>query len=79
MSILKRLRQTLAEKAGVHVGLQVKVRGFAVMIENTRPDIETSAVLARLDEALALIERHQPWRFAHLRRDLAGFTVVRFP
>ena len=36
-------------------------------------------MLARLDEALALIERYQPWRLTHLRRDLARFWVVRYP
>jgi hypothetical protein len=33
----------------------------------------------RLDESLALIERHQPWRLRHLRRDLAYLKVIRFP
>ena len=55
-----------------------EVRGFRVVVENTRPDIETSAVLARLDEALGLIEQYQPWRLHHLRRDLAEFRVVRY-
>ncbi|MDB4876639.1 MAG: hypothetical protein JWM41_3085 [Gemmatimonadetes bacterium] len=55
------------------------VRGFQVVLENERPDIDSAVVLARLDEALALIERHQPWRFAHLRRDVAQFWVVRYP
>lgn len=55
------------------------VRGFRVLVENTRPDIETARVLARLDEALALIERWQPWRLAHLRRDVKQFLVVRYP
>jgi hypothetical protein len=55
------------------------VRGFRVLVENTRPDIETPRVLARLDEALALIERWQPWRLAHLRRDVKQFLVVRYP
>jgi hypothetical protein len=55
------------------------VRGFKVLVENTRPDIATSRVLARLDEALALIERWQPWRLAHLRRDVKQFLVVRYP
>ena len=54
------------------------VRGFRVVVENERPDIATSAVLARLDEALGLIERYQPWRLAHLRRDLARIWVVRY-
>ena len=55
-----------------------EIRGFRVVVENTRPDIATSAVLARFDEALELIERHQPWRLAHLRRDLAQFWIVRY-
>lgn len=55
------------------------VRGFRVVVENSRADIATGVVLARLDEALALIERHQPWRLAHLRRDVAQLRVVRFP
>jgi hypothetical protein len=55
------------------------VRGFRVVVENARPDIATAAVLARLDEALALVERYQPWRLHHLRRDLREFWVVRFP
>jgi len=56
-----------------------EVRGFRVVVENTRPDIATADVLARLDEALALIERHAPLRLRHLRRDLREFRVVRFP
>src|ERR1051325_11410568 len=59
--------------------IMYSIRGFRVEVENTRPDIETSAVLARLDGALALIERYQPWRLAHLRRDLAQFWIVRYP
>ena len=65
---------TTARFADVHT-----VRGFRVIVQNTRPDIETTAVLARLDEALALIEQYQPWRFAHLQRDLTEFHVVRYP
>jgi hypothetical protein len=56
-----------------------EVRGFRVVVENTRPDIATADVVARLDEALALIERHQPWRLRHLRRDLQQISIVRFP
>jgi len=55
-----------------------EIRGFRVVVENSRPDIATATVLARLDEALELIERHQPWRLAHLRRDLAQFWIVRY-
>jgi hypothetical protein len=55
------------------------LRGIPVNVENTRSDIGTADVLARLDEALALIERYQPWRLRHLQRDLAEIRVVRFP
>ena len=40
--------------------------------------IETQVVLTRLDEALELIERTQPWRLAHMRRDLSHFKVIRY-
>ena len=71
------LDRHMAAKAGgaeEHV-----VRGFRVVVDNTRPDIETAVVVARLDEALGLIERYQPWRLAHLRRDLRQFLIVRYP
>ena len=55
------------------------LRGFEVVIENTRDDIATDDVMTRMDEALALIERYQPWRLAHMRRDLLRFRVLRYP
>ena len=74
---LERLRSLWQPTASRHVD-EFDVRGFGVIVDNTRPDIETSAVLQRLDEALALIETHQPWRLAHMRRDLNGFVVMRY-
>jgi hypothetical protein len=56
-----------------------EVRGFRVLVENSRADISTRDVLARLGESLALIERYQPWRLRHLQRDLKQFLVARFP
>jgi hypothetical protein len=56
-----------------------EIRGFTVVVENSRPDIATSDVLERLDEAIALIDQHQPWRVRHLRRDLGQILVTRFP
>lgn len=55
-----------------------EVRGFRVVVENTRPDIATADVLERLEEALGLIATYQPWRLAHLRRDLEEFWVIRY-
>lgn len=57
----------------------LEVRGFRVFVENSRPDISTRDVLARLDDSLTLIERYQPWRLRHLERDLNQFLVARFP
>jgi hypothetical protein len=63
-----------------HPGREVyEIRGFQVVVENSRPDIATADVLARFDEALGLIERYQPWRLRHLRRDLRQFWIVRYP
>jgi hypothetical protein len=73
-----RLRDNLLQKAGATPAVVTQVRGFEVVVENSRPDIRTPVVLARLDEALELIERYQPWRLAHMRRDLARFWIVRF-
>lgn len=58
---------------------QYTVRGFLVAVENSRDDIDTTLVIRRLDDALGLIERWQPWRFAHLRRDVNRFLVTRYP
>jgi hypothetical protein len=59
-------------------GVTRVVRGIRVDVVNTRPDIDTAQVLRRADAVLALVERYQPWRVAHLRRDLARILVQRF-
>jgi len=54
------------------------VRGIAVVVDNTRPDIDTADVLARLDRTLALIESYVPHHFWHLKRDFGYIVVQRF-
>ncbi len=54
------------------------VRGIPVVVDNTRPDIDTADVLGRLDRTLALIERYAPHHFRHLKRDFAYIVVQRF-
>jgi hypothetical protein len=76
--IFARLRSALERGIG-GVTKHREVRGFHVVVDNSRPDIETSVVLQRLDDALALIERYQPWRFEHLRRDLRQIWITRYP
>jgi hypothetical protein len=55
------------------------IRGVPVEVVNTRADIDTGAVFARLDGALGVIERYQPHRLRRFRRDVAGIIVRRFP
>ena len=55
------------------------LRGVIVDVVNTRPDVDTEQVFARLDDALGIIERHQPWYFRHLVRDFARIAVRRYP
>ena len=77
-SLFNRVRGALFGDASSETERHV-VRGFQVVVENTRPDIQTRAVLERLDEALALIDAWQPWRLRHMRRDVSRFWVVRYP
>ena len=72
-SLGDRLREWLGSRLGIYT-----LRGFTVVVDNTRADIPTPSVLERLDESLALIEQHQPWRLAHLRRDLRQIRVMRY-
>ena len=78
MGLGDRIQLLLARLAGRPLHLR-QVRGFSVVVDNTRHDIRTEDVLRRLDESLALVERYQPWRLAHLRRDLKHIRVMRFP
>ena len=55
-----------------------EVRGIPVSVDNTRPDIDTAQVVARLDRTLALVERYTPHYFRHLERDFAFIDVRRF-
>src|SRR3712207_1296219 len=55
------------------------LRGIPVVVENTRPDVDTADALARLDEALATIERHLPHHARRMRRDFSRLLVARYP
>jgi hypothetical protein len=56
---------------------EVTLHGLTVAIHNTRPDIDTDDVVARLDAALGLIAHHTPHYWRHIRRDFAGVVVRR--
>lgn len=52
--------------------------GIPVLVNNTRPDIDTADVVRRVERSLALIERFVPHHFRHLKRDFAYILVERF-
>jgi hypothetical protein len=55
-----------------------EVLGIPVIVYNTRADIDTSAVIARLERSLSLIAQYVPHHFRHLKRDFAYIVVQRF-
>lgn len=57
---------------------QSEIHGLPVRIVNTRPDIRTEEVAARLSAALDLIAAYAPRCYRRLHTDLAGFVVERF-
>src|SRR5687767_11220361 len=59
--------------------MTAEVRGMRVVVENPYPNIDNRFVLGRLDAALALIERQQPNRYAHLTRDVRKLWITRYP
>ena len=71
--------KTLLRRAGADLPEDRVIRGLPVTLINTRPDIDSEDVFARLDAALGLIERYQPSHFRRLHRDFARIQVRRFP
>jgi hypothetical protein len=55
------------------------VREFPVRLWNTRAEIDSAQVLARVGQALDLIATYAPRCFRRMRQDVAGFVVQRFP
>lgn len=55
-----------------------EVTGIPVVVENTRPDIDTRDVIARLERTLGLIQQYVPHHFRHLQRDFDHIIVKRF-
>ncbi len=53
------------------------IRGFPIVVVNTRRDIDTDDAVARLDGALALLEQYVPYHYRRLRRDFSGFLIER--
>jgi hypothetical protein len=54
------------------------IGGIPVYVINTRDDIDTERVFQRAEAVIARVEQYQPWRLAHIRRDIAGIVVQRY-
>lgn len=76
--MLKRLKRFLIE-TGVQVeAARFDVLGIPVFVENTRPDIATEDVIARLERSLSLIKEYVPHHYRHMQRDFAYIVSKRF-
>lgn len=71
-------REPEPEPDDAHAPERFTIHGLPVEVFNTRPDIATADVIARLTESLELIASHQPWRWRHLVRDVRAIRVERY-
>jgi len=55
------------------------IDGIPVHVVNTLDDIDTERVFRRAEAVIARVDHYQPWRLAHIRRDIAGILVQRYP
>lgn len=76
--MLRELFSLLAGRQQPVTSTTHEVLGIPVVVYNTRPDIDTNAVIARLERSLSLIKRYVPHHFRHLKRDFAYIVVQRF-
>ena len=75
--MLERLLSALLGEGAVRV-THHEVTGIPIVVENTRPDIDTRDVVARLERTLGLIQQYVPHHFRHLQRDFDHIIVKRF-
>ena len=54
------------------------VDGIRVEVLNTRDDVSTERVFRRAQAVIERVRQYQPWRLAHIRRDIAGIVVMRY-
>ena len=78
MSFSDPIREWLRRLAGGAPAVERRMHGLPVTVINTRPDIDTAHVLARLDESLSLLRDHVPHHYRRLPRDFAGLLVQRY-
>jgi hypothetical protein len=76
--VLERLKRFLID-TGVRLDVaRFDVLGLPVFVENTRADIATEDVIARLERSLSLIKEYVPHHYRHMQRDFAYIVSKRF-
>ena len=76
--MLERILRWLGDSTGGVDLRQSIVLGIPVVIENSRPDIDSAQVLSRIERCLTLIERYVPHHFRHMQRDFSYIVSKRF-
>jgi hypothetical protein len=76
--MLDRILRWLGDSTGAGELRQTTLLGIPVVVENTRPDIDTTDVLARIERCLELIQKHVPHHFRHMQRDFRYIVSKRF-
>src|SRR5689334_5975427 len=76
--MLDRILRWLTESSAAGEIRRATVLGIPVVVENTRPDIDTNEVLGRIDRCLELIRQYVPHHFRHLQRDFSYIVSRRF-
>jgi len=76
-SFLESVRASLLRWRGEETRVRT-LHGIRVVVHNTRPDISTDAVLARIDGALGMLEQYAPSHLRRMRRDFAEIISQRF-
>jgi hypothetical protein len=77
VSIRRTVGQWIEGQARAWLTHRCVVHGFHTVVVNTRPDVDTKEVVARLDGALELLRQYVPHHHRRLSRDFSGFLIER--
>jgi hypothetical protein len=76
--MLDRIIRWLGDSAAQGDVRRTTLLGIPVVVENTRPDIDTDDVVHRIERCLKLIQQYVPHHFRHLQRDFSYIVSKRF-
>lgn len=76
--MLERILRWLGDSTGGVDLRRSTLLGIPVVVESTRPDIDSAEVLARIERCLTLIRQYVPHHFRHMQRDFSFIVSKRF-